>query len=102
MRTVMLYRSLHSTRTIIWIGRFCRILFQRIVIVLNNHYSHEDTAAGQSGTAAEHSALWLRRTLGHLKEISRLYRREISSFISTLDTVRAIHMSFQLHREVWF
>lgn len=34
--------------------------------------------------------MWLKRTLGHLKEISRMYRSEISPFISTLDTVSKI------------
>jgi hypothetical protein len=60
------------------------ILFQRIVILLSNHFTRCEEE-GLEGAAV--NTTWLHRTLGHFKEIARLYRSEISSFMSTLDTV---------------
>ena len=57
------------------------ILFQRIVILLSNHFARCEAESVEVNTT------WLARTLGHFKEIARLYRSEISSFMSTLDTV---------------
>ena len=78
------------------------IFFQRIVIVLSNHISQCEDEGTEVNTT------WLYRTLGatpqptdlrrrscanvpeslgaagHFKEISRLYRPQISSFMSTL------------------
>jgi hypothetical protein len=49
------------------------ILFQRLVIVLSNHFQRCEADGVSTQT------MWLHRTLGHLREISRLYRKEVSS-----------------------
>ena len=70
------------------------ILFQRLVIVLSNHFQRCEADGVSTQT------MWLHRTLGHLREISPLCALgcttinmrpfaavQLSGFMATLDTV---------------